>query len=86
MLSLLGVGMRGVRLLIGLTRSVLSFFDGDAALLLWIGSNVDTHQYTENSASQPQVTILEARDICGGATGRNGMFLIYTRTASDLKI
>jgi glycine/D-amino acid oxidase-like deaminating enzyme len=36
---------------------------------------MDTHQYTEKSASQPHVTVLEARDICGGATGRNGMFV-----------
>ncbi|KAH8730277.1 FAD dependent oxidoreductase-domain-containing protein [Phaeosphaeriaceae sp. PMI808] len=30
------------------------------------------HKYTENAATQPHVTLLEARDICGSATGRNG--------------
>ncbi|KAF2630550.1 DAO-domain-containing protein [Macroventuria anomochaeta] len=30
------------------------------------------HKYTEKASKQPQVTLLEARDICGGATGRNG--------------
>lgn len=32
-----------------------------------------THcQYTEHAEKRPHVTLLEARDICGGATGRNG--------------
>ncbi|KAF3034413.1 hypothetical protein E8E12_005655 [Didymella heteroderae] len=30
------------------------------------------HKYTENSPKKPAVTLLEARDICGSATGRNG--------------
>ena len=30
-------------------------------------------QFTEKTSRQPEVTILEARDICGSATGRNGM-------------
>lgn len=30
------------------------------------------HKSTEHQASQPQVVLLEARDICGSATGRNG--------------
>ncbi|KAH7093660.1 FAD dependent oxidoreductase-domain-containing protein [Paraphoma chrysanthemicola] len=30
------------------------------------------HKCTEERSRQPQVTILEARDICGSATGRNG--------------
>ncbi|KAF1938601.1 DAO-domain-containing protein [Clathrospora elynae] len=30
------------------------------------------HKYTEKVSRQPQVTLLEARDICGAATGRNG--------------
>ncbi|KAI4661096.1 uncharacterized protein J4E79_004906 [Alternaria viburni] len=30
------------------------------------------NKYTENASRQPHVTLLEARDICGGATGRNG--------------
>jgi hypothetical protein len=29
-------------------------------------------QFTEKASRQPEVTILEARDICGSATGRNG--------------
>ncbi|USP76839.1 hypothetical protein yc1106_04113 [Curvularia clavata] len=40
------------------------------------------HKYTEHASKQPQVTILEARDICGGATGRNGGQLrphVYSR-------
>jgi ribulose 1,5-bisphosphate synthetase/thiazole synthase len=45
-----------------------------AALLFGSGLTQKFCQYTETSAGQPQVTILEARDICGGATGRNGMF------------
>jgi hypothetical protein len=77
--------MLGVRLLIGLIRSVLfvSFVNVlrkcERCYCFLFGSiGADTkaiHQYTEESAGQqPQVTILEARDICGGATGRNGMF------------
>ncbi|EUC40285.1 hypothetical protein COCMIDRAFT_9817 [Bipolaris oryzae ATCC 44560] len=30
------------------------------------------HKYTEDASTQPRVTILEARDVCGAATGRNG--------------
>ncbi|TEA16083.1 hypothetical protein C8034_v000678 [Colletotrichum sidae] len=30
------------------------------------------HKYTENSAQKPRVLMLEARDICGSSTGRNG--------------
>ncbi|KAJ5059252.1 FAD dependent oxidoreductase-domain-containing protein [Bipolaris maydis] len=30
------------------------------------------HKYTEHASKQPRVTILEARDVCGAATGRNG--------------
>ncbi|KAF2252731.1 nucleotide-binding domain-containing protein, partial [Trematosphaeria pertusa] len=30
------------------------------------------HRYTEKAPTQPHVTILEARDVCGSATGRNG--------------
>ncbi|ORY67771.1 FAD dependent oxidoreductase-domain-containing protein [Pseudomassariella vexata] len=30
------------------------------------------HKYTEKNGQQPKVLMLEARDICGGATGRNG--------------
>jgi len=30
------------------------------------------HKYTEAAVRQPHVTLLEARDICGSATGRNG--------------
>ncbi|KAK5130847.1 hypothetical protein LTR08_001619 [Meristemomyces frigidus] len=30
------------------------------------------HKYTEKAAQQPQIVLLEARDICGAATGRNG--------------
>ncbi|KAK4499239.1 hypothetical protein PRZ48_009752 [Zasmidium cellare] len=30
------------------------------------------HKYTESSAKKPQMVMLEARDICGSATGRNG--------------
>ncbi|KAI7202434.1 hypothetical protein KC343_g5132 [Hortaea werneckii] len=37
-----------------------------AATAYWI------HKYTAAAAKQPQVAILEARDICGCATGRNG--------------
>ncbi|KAF3042582.1 hypothetical protein E8E11_002494 [Didymella keratinophila] len=37
-----------------------------AATAYWI------HKYTANSQKQPAVTLLEARDICGSATGRNG--------------
>lgn len=29
-------------------------------------------QYTEKLVKQPRVTLLEAQDICGSATGRNG--------------
>ncbi|KAF2028091.1 nucleotide-binding domain-containing protein [Setomelanomma holmii] len=38
----------------------------DASTAYWI------HKCTEERSRQPQVTILEARDICGSATGRNG--------------
>ncbi|XP_014550225.1 hypothetical protein COCVIDRAFT_43181 [Bipolaris victoriae FI3] len=40
------------------------------------------HKGTENAERQPKVTVLEARDICGSATGRNGGQLrphIYSR-------
>ncbi|KAH5523074.1 hypothetical protein HBI52_057090 [Parastagonospora nodorum] len=30
------------------------------------------HKFTEKASRQPEVTVLEARDICGSATGRNG--------------
>ncbi|RII21837.1 hypothetical protein CUC08_Gglean001005 [Alternaria sp. MG1] len=30
------------------------------------------NKYTENASRQPHVTLLEAREICGAATGRNG--------------
>ncbi|KAH8660301.1 FAD dependent oxidoreductase-domain-containing protein [Xylariales sp. PMI_506] len=30
------------------------------------------HKYTQNATQKPKVLMLEARDICGGATGRNG--------------
>ncbi|CAK3917417.1 FAD dependent oxidoreductase [Lecanosticta acicola] len=30
------------------------------------------HKYTENSDAKPRILMLEARDICGSATGRNG--------------
>ncbi|CAG8105122.1 unnamed protein product [Penicillium salamii] len=30
------------------------------------------NKYTENDAQKPQILMLEARDICGSATGRNG--------------
>ncbi|KAH8597734.1 FAD dependent oxidoreductase-domain-containing protein [Bisporella sp. PMI_857] len=30
------------------------------------------HRFTENNDSLPRMLMLEARDICGGATGRNG--------------
>jgi flavin-dependent dehydrogenase len=33
---------------------------------------LNDYQGTEGSSKQPKVTILEARDICGSATGRNG--------------
>ncbi|CAE7021657.1 hypothetical protein CFE70_003035 [Pyrenophora teres f. teres 0-1] len=40
------------------------------------------HKYTENSPKQPKVTLLEARELCGAATGRNGGQLrphVYSR-------
>ncbi|KZM21387.1 uncharacterized protein EKO05_0006148 [Ascochyta rabiei] len=37
-----------------------------AATAYWI------HKYTEKASKQPAITLLEARDICGSATGRNG--------------
>ncbi|GAM34504.1 hypothetical protein TCE0_015f02131 [Talaromyces pinophilus] len=33
------------------------------------------HRFTEKNGSQPRMLMLEARDICGGATGRNGGLL-----------
>jgi hypothetical protein len=48
---------------------------------------LSVHQYTEESTGQqPQVTILEARDICGGATGRNGMFFVVFPDLSSLSM
>lgn len=39
-------------------------------------------KYTRSHGTQPSMVILEARDICGGATGRNGkaalVRLLYT--------
>jgi glycine/D-amino acid oxidase-like deaminating enzyme len=48
---------------------------------------IDSHlltrpQYTANSPKEPAITLLEARDICGSATGRNGGQLrphVYSR-------
>ena len=31
-----------------------------------------SEQYTDHAQKQPHITLLEARDICGAATGRNG--------------
>jgi hypothetical protein len=39
-------------------------------------------QYTENDAQQPQMLMLEARDICGSATGRNGRVFLQSLIAA----
>lgn len=45
--------------------SALTFVRLDRPLMM-------NRQYTEHAEKRPHVTLLEARDICGGATGRNG--------------
>lgn len=35
-----------------------------------------TWQYTQDGET-PSMLMLEARDLCGGATGRNGMFSLF---------
>ena len=44
-----------------------------ASFAAWLAvSLADVEQYTSQAEKQPRITLLEARDICGAATGRNG--------------
>ncbi|EMD93205.1 hypothetical protein COCC4DRAFT_155463 [Bipolaris maydis ATCC 48331] len=45
------------------------------------------HKGTENTGRQPKVTVLEARDVCGSATGRNGKrtFKMTERVFNNVK-
>lgn len=78
MLSLLAVATLELQVPIGFTRSAVpSHFK----ILV---HDIDTLQHTESDGTVPQILMLEAREICGGATGRNGTDCLTLKPTSGV--